>query len=66
MTLREYLERQRRPEYCGINARRHMKRIVGIKGDAIDRKIALREIDVAVRNLVDALKAARKGPGLPE
>jgi hypothetical protein len=59
MTLKQWLAMERQPDHCGINARQYLKGMVAPKGQAIDRKIALRVLDRAIRRLGEALEEAR-------
>ena len=59
MTLKEYLAIERRPEYSGINARRSLKAMVGVRGRPIDRKIVLNNVSAAIRKLAYALEQAQ-------
>lgn len=57
MTLRDWLAQERQPEYSGINARQTLRNMVAPRGRAIDRKITLNAVSVAVRRLGEAIAA---------
>lgn len=57
MTQRQWLQRERQPEYSGINARLMLKVMVSPRGRRIDRAIALNAISAAARALSRALGA---------
>lgn len=59
MTQRQWLKRERRPEYSGINARQSLHAMTIPNTGGIHRKIALRLIDRAVGDVINAIKATR-------
>lgn len=58
MTRRQWLERERRPDHCGINARAHLRTLGGrLSGKPCNRSIALNTVSAAAKRFAQALES---------
>jgi hypothetical protein len=58
MTLKQWLAEERQPQMCGINARQHLKNMVGISGHAIHARVNINAVSATIRRLVATLERA--------
>lgn len=55
MTQRQWLERERQPQFSGINARQTLRNMVGTSGRRIHRTINRNALRASVRRLIRAM-----------